>query len=84
MTLADRARAHPLWASYVDARAATRWLDAASASKKIATDLGLTETQRLKNLPKIAKQSKPKGRPRTRHVGTRCPYCAHELVIEVP
>lgn len=85
MTIADRARAHKLWPAYLaaDSRAAR-----SAISVMIAEDLELTESQRLKNLPKIAAQTKPKGRPRkvrpVREYDARCPVCQHVLVIEVP
>jgi hypothetical protein len=83
VTIASRVRAHRLWPDYLVVLDANSRVLIRKYSQTIADDLGLTEEQRLKNLPKIAKQSKPRGRPRTRSFGTTCPYCARELVIEV-
>lgn len=82
-TLAFRARAHSLWLLYAEALARRDRHGASAISKSIAADLGLTETQRTHNLPKIAKQTKAKGRPKRAPYEAVCPHCHHEIVIEV-
>lgn len=72
MTIADKARAHHLWSDYVLARDVGDSEAANAASHAIAVDLGLTERQRVSNLPKAAAQRGTRGRPRKR---PRCPHC---------
>jgi len=81
MTIAEQARSYRnkkgvlLWPKYVAALNAGDRDEALAIAKTIQAALGLTDRQRLVNLPKIARQSSTRGKPRK----ARCEHCGQVL-----